>query len=416
MKAFFLILAIFVPAWSALGREPVSVVEALPRALPEPYQVNRLPVSRQERISRLLDPRLANSGGKRSANPRINKLNFELLSAEAEGRRSNYLIEKALRTHGISETPQGRILRHRLSDNLRILKKAGSTTPEDLAALRLGRSPVIRNGPFLGQPFHVDHILPLKHTPHLGNEYGNLRYLPASQNLLKGASLADSFSLETAQDFRSAGKLTRADFARVYVLNAYHRHPQFSPYRNRTSFAMSRMPGMTVVSPRLTTISRSVTGDYSKTAGFTRKAIGGGGVVLGVAFVGYEAYSCFQACEGIGDMRRRGLISWQTEQRLKNIEIGKSVGYTGGGIIGGIAGGMAAGAAYGAIGGSPTGPGAVLTTVVGSVVGGVAGGISGAFAGDRIDSKISPEEVKLVEIKQVKLEEWFLKGAMFPVP
>jgi hypothetical protein len=73
--------------------------------------------------------------------------------------------------------------------NLDIAEKLGCLTPENLARLRHGTSPVINRGPYAGELAEVDHIVPIAVEPALGKEIANLELMPRTLNRRKGATM-----------------------------------------------------------------------------------------------------------------------------------------------------------------------------------------------------------------------------------
>ena len=111
-------------------------------------------------------------------------------------------------------TPRAPLVKASLLRNLDIADKLGVLTPDNLALIRRGHSPIITRGPYAGEPAEVDHIIPLAIAPEVDKEIANLELLPRSLNRRKGATVGDR-QLDYARRFRAAGLLDDAALARV---------------------------------------------------------------------------------------------------------------------------------------------------------------------------------------------------------
>ena len=56
---------------------------------------------------------------------------------------------------------------------------------ENLEKMRRSQSPLIMTGPNAGSSVDVDHLVSFSRAPELDNRFGNLRYLPSSQNIAR---------------------------------------------------------------------------------------------------------------------------------------------------------------------------------------------------------------------------------------
>jgi len=77
---------------------------------------------------------------------------------------------------------------HALRSNLHILKNFGCLDEEGLAKLKKGHAPVIRVGRYAEKVVHIDHLIPKSICPELENKIYNLKCVPSTVNLSKGAA------------------------------------------------------------------------------------------------------------------------------------------------------------------------------------------------------------------------------------
>ena len=97
--------------------------------------------------------------------------------------------------------------------NLDIAEKLGSTTEEDITAMRHGKSPAVRKGPYSGDIVSVDHIIPRAITPELDNVIANLELMPLRLNKSKNDSNGPR-QRDLAQKLYAAGLLTETSKVR----------------------------------------------------------------------------------------------------------------------------------------------------------------------------------------------------------
>ena len=142
----------------------------------------------------------------RGANPRVHKLLYHLYVVEKNGGNVERALERALLPGIKGEFYYSQsLVKQRTMLNYRAAKDLGLfDNGSNLEAMRRGIAPIIQRGPHAGDIVHVDHIIPLKHAPELGNNLANLRYLPESENLSRSASL-DKDALTLSEQMRKAG-------------------------------------------------------------------------------------------------------------------------------------------------------------------------------------------------------------------
>jgi hypothetical protein len=90
--------------------------------------------------------------------------------------------------------------------NLEIAEKLGSTTPEDISAMRRGYAATVRRGPYTGDVLSVDHIIPRAVAPELDNVICNLELMPLRLNQSKGNTIGDR-QRSLAKKLHAAGLL-----------------------------------------------------------------------------------------------------------------------------------------------------------------------------------------------------------------
>lgn len=70
--------------------------------------------------------------------------------------------------------------------NLVISERVGLFTPDNLDAMKRGKSPLVTLGPYAGEIAEVDHILPVAKFPEFAKQFWNLELMPRSLNRMKG--------------------------------------------------------------------------------------------------------------------------------------------------------------------------------------------------------------------------------------
>jgi hypothetical protein len=87
-------------------------------------------------------------------------------------------------------------------------------TPQGLAKLKKGGSPVILQGKFKGNEIALDHVLPVSLVPELAARFYNLEAMPAAANLSKGNRIGRR-ELDLARSWQGAGLLSAKGLAAV---------------------------------------------------------------------------------------------------------------------------------------------------------------------------------------------------------
>lgn len=122
--------------------------------------------------------------GERVCNDRLLKCLYWLHKATLSGSDPAALLDTALQGHSRPTMTREALLR-----NLTICERLGIWTPENLANMRRGKSPVVNRGPYAGEIAEVDHILPLALYPEYDREFWNLELMPRTLNRRKGDSM-----------------------------------------------------------------------------------------------------------------------------------------------------------------------------------------------------------------------------------
>ena len=165
-------------------------------------------------VAALTDPaKLATLTGERAANERLHKILAWLEAARRTGTLPGKGIDEAQRLTGDSR-PHAAIVKDALLRNFTFCERAAVFTPENLARMAQGRAPLVTGGTYAGQPYEVDHIIPVADFPALGNELANLHYLARTQNRRKGDDM-QQLALDLSQRLTAAGVLRPGDTARM---------------------------------------------------------------------------------------------------------------------------------------------------------------------------------------------------------
>ncbi len=133
-------------------------------------------------IRALTDPaKIATLKDPRACNDRLLKVVYWLHQAQQAGQNPQAILDASL-------VPQPRrdMVRESLLRNLVIAFRLGLLTPQNLAAMKRGKSPTVTFGPYAGEIAEVDHILPVAKFPQYGKEFWNLELMPQSLNRRKG--------------------------------------------------------------------------------------------------------------------------------------------------------------------------------------------------------------------------------------
>jgi hypothetical protein len=165
-------------------------------------------------IQPLIDPAKLATLGERGTNPRIQKITAILWEAKLKGHDPAVVAGKAVELIGWAGTPKGDLTVAAMVRNVVILERLGSTTEEDINAMKRGKAPTVRRGPYVGEIVSVDHIIPRSIAPELDNVIANLELMPLSVNQRKGNKVGDR-QTSLARKLNAAGLLSPEDLDRV---------------------------------------------------------------------------------------------------------------------------------------------------------------------------------------------------------
>ncbi len=92
--------------------------------------------------------------------------------------------------------------------NQDIAGKLGCLDDAGLAAMRRGKAPTVRKGPYKGDELSVDHTIPRAVVPELDNVIANLELMPLRMNESKNDKIGDR-QRDMAKKFHHAGLLSK---------------------------------------------------------------------------------------------------------------------------------------------------------------------------------------------------------------
>jgi hypothetical protein len=100
--------------------------------------------------------------------------------------RTAQMAPEAVLEASLVPQPHRELVKIALLRNLVISERVGLFTPENLAAMKRGKSPVVTHGPYAGEIAEVDHILPVSKFPQFAKQFWNPELMPKSLNRMKG--------------------------------------------------------------------------------------------------------------------------------------------------------------------------------------------------------------------------------------
>jgi hypothetical protein len=112
-----------------------------------------------QHIASLIDPAKLATLGKRGANTRVQKAVCWLAVARNVGEKPAEVVERAVGLAGYKNAA-AKLTKDALLRNLDIAEKLGCLDDAGLAAMKRGKAPIVRKGPYLGDELSVDHIIP----------------------------------------------------------------------------------------------------------------------------------------------------------------------------------------------------------------------------------------------------------------
>jgi hypothetical protein len=165
-------------------------------------------------VAPLIDPAKLATLGDRGANSRIQKAVAILWTAKQAGTDPVKVAADVVTRIGWAGTGKGKLTADALVRNLTIAERLGAVTPADIEAMKRGRAPTVRTGPYTGDIVSVDHIIPRAVVPELDNVIANLEFMPLKMNQSKNDKVG-ARQLDLARKLRDAGLLGEAGFRRV---------------------------------------------------------------------------------------------------------------------------------------------------------------------------------------------------------
>lgn len=204
------------PAPAKHDPAPAAAVETAGKREPAAREKHGMDEATQ--IAALIDPDKLATLKERGANSRILKItailwlskNPSSTPAKKPNQNPADIVEAAVAQIGWGGTEKGRLTAAAILRNLEIAEELGATTPEDIAEMRRGQSPIVRRGPSSGDILSVDHIIPVKIAPELSNTVANLELMPLRLNKSKNDSIGDR-QRSLARQLHAAGLLNRAE-------------------------------------------------------------------------------------------------------------------------------------------------------------------------------------------------------------
>ncbi|MCW1912997.1 hypothetical protein OJ996_05410 [Luteolibacter sp. GHJ8] len=166
------------------------------KALEVSHAASAAKSSRLLSLTSLVDPaKISTLASNRAMNARLKKLLYQLHSVEGAGVKPGDALGEVYRGLLGKPVPPGyfhsaSLEGSNIEANYRLAREWGLfDSPENLDALRHGRSPKILNGPHAGELVDIDHRIPVKFAPELSNSPGNLILSPSSANRSRGAAI-----------------------------------------------------------------------------------------------------------------------------------------------------------------------------------------------------------------------------------
>ena len=165
-------------------------------------------------IEPLIEPAKLATLGPRGANQRVQKVTAILWQAKGDGQDPTQVADRAVELIGWGSTEKGKLTTAAMLRNITIIERLGAVTSADIEAMKRGRAPMVRQGPYAGDIISVDHIVPRAIAPELDNVIANLELLPLKLNEGKSDKIG-ARQVSMAKAFHSAGLLSEAGLQRV---------------------------------------------------------------------------------------------------------------------------------------------------------------------------------------------------------
>lgn len=171
-------------------------------------------------VASLTDPaKLATLKDKRAANDRLHKILAWLEEARRGGMLPSKTIDEAQKLTGDTRE-HAAVVKEMVLRNFVFCERSAVFTPDNLARMKQGHSPLVTGGSYAGQPYEVDHVIPIDEYPQLGNELANLMYLPRTLNRRKSDDVKQ-IALDLGHRLAAAGVIKKDDPSRLHKIRQY---------------------------------------------------------------------------------------------------------------------------------------------------------------------------------------------------
>lgn len=153
------------------------------------------------------------NGRDREANDVLLKTVAALVEADNAGVDLREVLRGAER---VNNTPveYSDLLTEALLRNVKIARELALDTPENVARMTEGKSPIVGRGPYIGEKAEVDHIVPRSLAPDLDNLLINLELLPRTLNRKKSNKVTKR-AAAMAKRFYDAGVMLPESYRAV---------------------------------------------------------------------------------------------------------------------------------------------------------------------------------------------------------
>lgn len=165
------------------------------------------------KIAPLIDPAKLATLKERSANPRVQKITFQLYSAKLDHLDAGTVARAAVNAVGMSKAA-GELTVAAMLRNITIAERLGCTDRAGLDEMKKGNAATIRLGPYAGDQLSVDHIIPRSVVPELNSVIANLELMPMRANSKKNATIGPR-QRDLAGKLNKAGLLSEAGLSVV---------------------------------------------------------------------------------------------------------------------------------------------------------------------------------------------------------
>ena len=139
---------------------------------------------------------------------------YWLEMAQRAGQDPELVVLEAQRKAGYAGTKRADADRASLLRNRTILERLGCLDETGMEALKKGKAPVVRRGPYVDDIASVDHIIPRSVVEELDEKIYNLEFMPSKLNTKKSAAIGLR-QKQLAKKWLDAGLLSESGFRAV---------------------------------------------------------------------------------------------------------------------------------------------------------------------------------------------------------